>query len=157
VRAFVWNVFLAVCWACAAGEVALPNLLVGFVLGYFALGLAGSTAGQSSYHRKAGQVLRFAAFYLWELVLSNLRVAHDVLTPTFYMRPGVVAVPLEARTDVEITLLANLITLTPGSLSLALSEDRQTLYVHSMFIDDVERVRERIKTGLERRVLELLR
>jgi multicomponent Na+:H+ antiporter subunit E len=76
-----------------------------------------------------------------------------------YVCPGVVAIPLDARTDTEITLLANLITLTPGSVTLDLSEDRSVLYVHAMYIDggDVEAYRRSVKEGLERRVLELLR
>jgi multicomponent Na+:H+ antiporter subunit E len=76
-----------------------------------------------------------------------------------YICPGVIGIPLDARTDAEITLLANLITLTPGSVSLDLSEDRSVLYVHAMYIDggDVEAYRRSVKEGLERRVLELLR
>jgi multicomponent Na+:H+ antiporter subunit E len=75
------------------------------------------------------------------------------------MRPGVVAIPLDARTDAEITLLANLITLTPGTLSLDVSSDRRMLYIHVMYIDndDLEEVRRKIKAGFERRVLEVLR
>jgi multicomponent Na+:H+ antiporter subunit E len=93
------------------------------------------------------------------LVLANLRVAYDVLTPGYRMRPGVIAIPLDARTDAEITLLANLITLTPGTLSLDVSSDRSVLYIHIMYIDndDLAEVRRRIKTGFERRVLEVLR
>jgi len=81
------------------------------------------------------------------------------LASASYVCPGVVAIPLDARTDAEITLLANLITLTPGSVSLDLSEDRRVLYVHAMYIDggDVEAYRRSVKEGLERRVLELLR
>ena len=81
------------------------------------------------------------------------------LAAASYVCPGVVAIPLDARTDAEITLLANLITLTPGSVSLDLSEDRRVLYVHAMYIDggDVEAYRRSVKEGLERRVLELLR
>ena len=81
------------------------------------------------------------------------------LAPASYVCPGVVAIPLDARTDAEIALLANLITLTPGSVSLDLSEDRRVLYVHAMYIDggDVEAYRRSVKEGLERRVLELLR
>jgi multicomponent Na+:H+ antiporter subunit E len=156
-RPFVWNIFLAMAWAFAAGEVELSNLLVGFALGYVALGVVGPVVGESSYYRKVGEVLRFAVFYVWELIRSNIRVAHDVLTPTLYARPGVIAVPLDVKSDTEITLLANLITLTPGSLTLAVSADRRTLYVHAMFVDDPDKLRERIKTGYERRVIGLLR
>ena len=76
-----------------------------------------------------------------------------------YICPGVIGIPLDARTDAEIALLANLITLTPGSVSLDLSDDRTVLYVHAMYIDggDVVAYRRSVKDGLERRVLELLR
>lgn len=89
-------------------------------------------------------------------VPGNLRAP---LAPESYVCPGVVAIPLDARTDAEIALLANLITLTPGSVTLDLSEDRRVLYVHAMYIDggDVEAYVRSVKEGLERRVLELLR
>ncbi len=113
--------------------------------------------GDSRYFEKLPQLVRFVLFFGWELVLSNLRVAWDVVTPKAYRRPGVIAVPLDARSDLEITLLANLITLTPGTLSLDVSPDRGTLYVHAMFVDDPDRLRRALKHGFERRVLELLR
>lgn len=158
-RMFLWNVFLAVAWALATGQFTVANLAVGFGLGYLILLFAQRALGPSRYYAKVPQVAGFAAFYIWQLILSNLRVAYDVVTPTHYMRPGVVSVPLDAETDAEITLLANLITLTPGTLSLDLSADRRVLYVHAMYIDndDVELARRRIKEGIERRVLEVLR
>jgi multicomponent Na+:H+ antiporter subunit E len=102
-------------------------------------------------------VLRLAAYFLWQLVASNLRVLWDVITPQQTSRPGIIGIPLDARTDMEITLVANLVSLTPGTLSLDVSEDRSTLYVHVMFMDDIETVRAEIKNGIERRVLEVLR
>jgi multicomponent Na+:H+ antiporter subunit E len=72
------------------------------------------------------------------------------------MRPGVIGIPLRARTDLEITVLANLITMTPGTLSLDVSPDRRTLYIHAMYIHDPEALRRDIQDNLERRVLELL-
>ena len=87
---------------------------------------------------------------------ENLRAP---LSPWYPVRPGVIGIPLDARTDREIALLANLITLTPGSVALDLSEDNRVLYVHLMYIDDgdVDAARRNIKENLERRVLELLR
>ena len=90
-------------------------------------------------------------------MLSSLRVARDVISPRPRFRPGIVGVPLDAETDGEITLLACLITLTPGTLSLDVSEDRKTLFVHSMWIGDPDGFRREIKDGFERRVLELMR
>lgn len=102
-------------------------------------------------------MLGLGLFFVWELILANLRVAHDVITPRHYMRPGILAVPLDAQTDLEITMLSNLITLTPGTLSLDISIDRRVLYIHAMYIDDVDEVRQKIKDGYERRILEVLR
>lgn len=119
--------------------------------------IAQRAVGSASYFRKLGQVLGFALFYVWEIILANFRVAYDMMTPTYRMRPGVVAIPLDAQTNAEITMLANLITLTPGSVSLDVSSDRRFLYLHAMYIDDVEQFRASIKNSLERRVLEVLR
>jgi multicomponent Na+:H+ antiporter subunit E len=103
------------------------------------------------------KLVEFLLFMLWEIFYANLRVARDVITPGNYMRPGIVALPLDAKTDGEITLLANLLSLTPGTISLDLSKDRKELYVHVMFLHDVDEVKEQIKSGFERRLLELLR
>ncbi len=158
-RAFMWNLALALTWAVATGHFTLANVTAGFALGYVVLWFAQRFVGSSGYFAKVPQVVRFGLFYLRQLILSNLRVAYDILTPTHYMQPGVIAVPLDAQTDAEITLLANLITLTPGSLSLDLSADRRVLYVHVMYVDrgSVDEARLAIKNGLERRVLEVLR
>lgn len=158
---FLWNLVLALVWAIAVGQFSLANVTVGFLLGYVVLWFArrGLGVGSSRYFLRVPQVLRLAGLYLGELFLANLRVAYDVATPKHHMRPGVIAIPLDATTDLEITMLANLITLTPGTLSLDLSPDRRVLYIHAMYIDsgDIEALRRRIKQSLERRVLEVLR
>jgi multicomponent Na+:H+ antiporter subunit E len=159
VKGFLGNLLLALAWTAATGQFTVANLLLGFGMGFAALWLVRRTLGPTRYFAKVPQSLRFALFYLWQLLLANLRVAYDIVTPTHYMKPGVIAIPLDTVTDTEITLLANLLTLTPGSLSLDLAPDRKTLYVHVMYIDrgDVEEARRQIKEGLERRVLEVLR
>ncbi len=156
-KMFLGNVVLALVWAFAVGDFTITNFVVGFVLAYLVLGFVHQVVGPSHYHAKSRQVVRFALFYLWQLLLANLRVAYDVLTPAHHMRPAIIAVPLDARTEEEITLLANLITLTPGSLSLDVSEDRRLLYVHVMYLDDPDQNRQRIKDHFEKPVLELLR
>ena len=154
---FFFNVFLALVWALASGRISLLSLMIGVVLGYGVLWVSQPLMGPSRYFQKLPIAIRFFGFFVWQLLLSNLRVAYDVITPHLYMRPGIIAVPLDATTDREITLLANLITLTPGTLSLDLSDDRRTLYVHAMFVDSPDSVRHSIKNGFERRLLELIR
>lgn len=151
------NLVLAALWAAMAGDIDLAHLVVGFVVGYGILWVCRPLLPTTTYFAKLPLLVRFAGFFAWELVLSNVRVAWDVVTPRAYRRPGVVAVPLDATTEVEITLLANLVTLTPGTLSLDVSDDRRTLYVHAMFVDDPAELRRSIKQDFERRVLELLR
>ena len=154
---FLWNVLLAFIWATMTGQFTLGNVVVGFVLGYGILLLSQRVVGPSRYFLRVRQLVGFALYYLRELVSANLRVARDVLAPSYSMRPAIIAIPLDARTDIEITLLSNLIALTPGSLGLDVSDDRSVLYVHGMFVDDPEAFRRSIKHGLERRLLELLR
>lgn len=156
-RPFLWNILLALTWALMNGRITLSNLLVGFILGYFALMLFQSGKESSNYFKKVRQILVFFFWFFKELLLSNLQVAHDVVTPTHYSRPGILAIPLDAKTPAEITLLANVISLTPGTLSLDVSDDRKTLYIHAMFIDDPEKLRRAIKEGLEKRLLEVMR
>lgn len=156
-KAFLSNILLAFAWVAITGLFEPMNFIIGFVLAYAVLWLIQSATGPSNYFLKIYQVISFLLFFGRELILANLRVAHDVLTHHHHMRPGVVAIPLDVQTDAEITVLANLITLTPGTLSLDVSTDRMALYVHAMYIDDVDEFRRYIKDGLERRVIEVLR
>jgi len=81
------------------------------------------------------RLVRFAVFFLWALFVANLRVAFEALTPGFRMRVGIVAVPTRTATTFEAVLLANAISLTPGTLTLELDEDTRTLYVHALYVD----------------------
>jgi multicomponent Na+:H+ antiporter subunit E len=157
VRIFGLNLALAVLWVALMDKVTLPDLATGFIVAYLVLWLVRPALGETAYFRKFPQAAGFVAFFLKELIFANLRVAAEVLSPRPQRRPGVVAVPLEVSTPAEITFLANVVTLTPGTLSLDVSPDRKTLYVHGMFVDDPEAVRRDIKNGFERRILELLR
>jgi multicomponent Na+:H+ antiporter subunit E len=153
----LWNIALAFTWAAVTGRFERSNVVVGMVLGYLVLFVAQPVMGPSNYFKRIQRTVGFAVFYVRELVLANLRVASEVLSPNPRIRPGVLAIPLEASTDTEITLLANLLTLTPGSVSLDVSSDRRFLYLHAMYIDDLEGYRASVKADIERRVLEVLR
>lgn len=155
---FLLNIMLALIWMFITGSFRPETFLGGFVIGYLILWLLrGAIGGRSSYFLKVRQTVSFLLFFLKELFMANLRVAHDVLTSRHHMQPGVVAIPLDVETDLEITTLANLITLTPGTLSLDVSDDRKVLYVHGMYVENIQEFRRNIKEGLERRVMELLR
>ena len=154
---FVWNLLLAISWMVLVGRFTPADLFLGFALSYLVLLGARRTLGPSSYFSKVWQVVTFAVSFVVELILAGLRVAHDVVTPTHHMKPGILAIPLEPMTDAEVALLANLVTLTPGSMSLDVSPDRRCLYVHLMYIDDVEQERAAYRDKLARQTRELLR
>jgi multicomponent Na+:H+ antiporter subunit E len=152
VNLVLWHALLGWLWTALTERYTASNLLLGLLLANVALRLG---RGRGARVRRTGLALRFAAFFAVEVVVSALRVAQEVLRPRPRMRPAIVGVPLDVRTDGQIALLAILITLTPGTLALDVSPDRRTLLVHAMFADDLGRVRREIKHGFERRILEL--
>lgn len=151
------NLTLMALWVAATGVFSYANSALGFVVGFVVLWWLRLLLGPTAYFRKLPLALWFSLLFLWEVFKSNLRVAWDVITPRRRRRPGIVAVPLDAKSDLEIAVLANLITLTPGSLCLDVSEDRRTLHVHAMFVSEPDQVRREIKQHFERWILTLLR
>jgi multicomponent Na+:H+ antiporter subunit E len=151
------NLLLALVWAALFGTFSREILALGFAVGFVALWLVRPLFGPTRYFTKVADVVGLAFFFIFELVVSSLRVIGWVFLPASRLSPGIIAMPLDARTDVEITCVANLISLTPGTLSLELSDDRRTLFVHSMNVEAPEPLRRELKEGMERRVLETLR
>jgi multicomponent Na+:H+ antiporter subunit E len=149
------NVLLALAWVALTGQLTPINFVFGFIVGYLLLWLGRRVAGESDYFRKVWLIFNFAGYFAWQLVLANLRVTAEILTPRHNMRPAVVAVPLDVTNPVAITLLANLITLTPGTLSLDVPSGENTLYVHALHVQDVDSFRLEIKTGFEQYIKEI--
>jgi multicomponent Na+:H+ antiporter subunit E len=154
---FFVNVILALIWALVTGVFSVANLIFGFVLGIGALYLIQEQVGSTGYLPRMKRVTSLALLFLYELLLSGWRVAVLVLSPDMKLAPGIIAYPLRVDRDIEITLLANLITLTPGTLSVDVSEDRRTLYIHALDCADPDGLRNDIAEGFERKILEALR
>ena len=154
---YLGTIVLPLIWMALTGTFTLANFALGFGLSSIAVWLLGSRSEVAyiEYLSRLWHFLRFQAFFVKELVKANLRVAWEVLTPKHHMRPAIIAIPLDAESDLQITILANFITLTPGTLSLDVSPDRKTLYVHAMYVDDVDAFRREIKEKLEQRVIEV--
>ena len=149
------SILLALAWAALQGEITLGNLVAGYVVGYLVLALlARGGVMPSTLATKTMHASGLAAFFVWEIVIANLRVALDVVRGN-RIEPAVVAIPLDVTTDGEILLLSMLINITPGSVTIDLSPDRRTLYVHVMHMTSVEASRREIKDGFERRVKRL--
>ncbi|WP_119677933.1 Na+/H+ antiporter subunit E [Indioceanicola profundi] len=156
-KLFALNLLLAFSWMAVNGDFSLTGLVVGFVLGHLVLWLAKPVWPDDPYFKRLWGGVGFFFWFLKELWVSSVKVATSVLSPNMGNRPAVVAMPLDAKTDVEITLLACCITLTPGTLSLDVSPDRSVLYIHANFAEDPEAVKRETKETMERRILEWLR
>jgi multicomponent Na+:H+ antiporter subunit E len=151
------NLLLTFVWIALSGSFTFSNIFFGFTLSFFILWVISLKAKNRKYYKILPRFISFIFFFLYELIKANIQVAIDVITPKFFMKPGIVKLPLEAKSDLEITLLANLISLTPGTLSLDVSTDRKVLYVHVMYLGDKEKFIKSIKNGFEKKILALLR
>jgi len=152
------NILLALAWAALQGEFSLATLASGHLLGYLILLVLvrGGALAPSPYIGRVHRVLGLAVYFFRELVRANVRLALDVATPRYHMKPGIIAVPLDVTKDGEILLLSMLINTTPGSVALDVSPDRRILYVHVMYMTTPDAARDEIKNGFERRVLGVL-
>ncbi|RMA41180.1 Na+/H+ antiporter subunit E [Rhodophyticola porphyridii] len=154
---FTLNIVLAISWAALTGNFTLTGLVVGFAFGSAALYITRPLfPGSERYFLRAWRWIKLITLFLYELVVSSIEVVWDVLTPTQKSNPGIISMPLDAKGEMEVLLVTNLISLTPGTLSLDVTDDGKTLYIHAMFADDPDAIRKQLKQGMERWVIEAM-
>lgn len=154
--AFAWNLMLALAWMMLTGSFTGPGFVVGFLFGYVCLALMQRHVPVlEGYAQRVPGWIGFVFYFVWQVIKSNAEIAWEVSTPGLSIKPGVVAVPLELNSDVGITLFANFITLTPGTLSLDISDDRTVLYVHAMYADEEDELLRGLR-DIEERIIKLL-
>lgn len=151
------SVLLALTWAAITGTFSLGNLILGFVIGGMSLWIIRLQVGQTHLLRKVPKILSLAALFLYELMMSAVKVLFLVLSPNMHkeLQPAIIAFPLKVKSDAEITLLANLITLTPGTLSVDVSPDRSSLFVHALKMPDKDQMISDIANGFEAKIIEV--
>lgn len=133
-----------------AGVVLVEEGLIGLGIG---LGLAFYTRDLYAERVNAGGILRalpyaliYLALFLKELITANVEVAYRVIAPSLPIEPDVYEVPLRVETDLAVTIIANSITLTPGTLTMDYDPERNALYVHTLAGPDRESVVAPIRT-----------
>jgi multicomponent Na+:H+ antiporter subunit E len=142
-------------WLAVSGSVTPANILFGLIVSALALGLIRHQIPEGGRHRlRPVRVLSLLLLFFKELALSAWKVAVMVTRPKLDVQPGIFGYPLRLTTDFEITLLANLITLTPGTLSVDVSEDKTTLYVHAIDCSNIEAAKNDIRNGFEKKIME---
>lgn len=151
------NLLLAFTWVALTGVLSYSNFLFGFAVGFLLLWLMNRNESDHRYFTRVPKIIGFFLYFLYEMIRANIQVAYDVITPKFFMKPGIVKYPMNAKSDFEINLLSTVISLTPGTLILDVSEDRKVLYIHVMYLRDKDQFIQQIKDGFERRLLEIIR
>lgn len=147
---FISNILLTFIWVALTGDFSFENYVFGFFLNFHILWLITYKRNHSKYFVIVPKLILLLVTFLYELIKANLEVAYEVITPKLKMTPGIIMVPLDVKSNIGITLLANMISLTPGTLSIDVSNDRKVLFVHAMYIKDREVFIKSIKNGFEK-------
>lgn len=151
------NVFLAFTWMFLSNDYSPLAFFKGYFFGLVVIFFLRRFFHRRFYVNNVIAVIRLLMIFLIELIKSNLSVFKVILSPKLKMTPGIFALETELEKDWEITILSNLITLTPGTLVLEVSDDNKTLYIHAMDIDDVEQAKLDIKNTFEKAIKEVSR
>lgn len=153
---FAINMLLAVVWAALMNSFGFATLVAGFIIGFVALWAASPLYDNPTmYFLRVWRIVRLALYFVYELLVSSLQVVQAVIMPRIATNAKIIEVPLDVKSDAEILLVTSLISLTPGTLSIDVTEDRKTLFVHAMFAEDPDAQIAQLKSGMERMVREV--
>lgn len=144
--------WLTVIWVALWSDLSVANVASGLVVGA-AVVVAFDTWHPGRVIVRPVRAVRFTLYFLYQLAVSTLTVARAVISPRDRLRTGIVAVPLQGCSDAVVTLLADAISLTPGTLTLEVRREPPTLYVHAMDVRDMDDLRRQLRT-LERLAIE---
>ena len=153
----VIHLLLTFTWMLFAGNFSFSGFFAGYVLGLGILLLLRRFFPEGLYIRKVWAAIKLLALFFKELTLSNLAVSKAILSPRLAIRPGIVEIETDLRSDWEITLLSFLITLTPGTVTLEVTPEQDRIYVHALDIEDADALRAQIKQSFERAIMEVTR
>ena len=144
------SVVLALVWLLLQQSLAPAHLLSALVLALVVPRLVHGFIGEAVRPRAPRAMLRLGLVVLWDIVMSNVTVARIVLNPRSKPQPAWVEVPLQAEHPTAVTLLASIITMTPGTVSCVIDEERRTILVHALDCNDAAEMAQQIKDRYER-------
>jgi multicomponent Na+:H+ antiporter subunit E len=136
--------WLTIAWVALWGDLSPGTALAGAALS--ALLVAGfPPSGKPKTHFRLRPATKFLFFFIWKLIEASAVVAWEVITPRSKINAGIVAIPIRGASRGVTTLVANAITLTPGTLTLEVAENPTVLYVHVLHLRDIEAVRREVR------------
>lgn len=153
----VINLIIAIMWMFLSETYTATSFFLGYILGVFLLLLLDRFIPGKFYLYRAIKIAQLILLFIGELITSTLDIAKLVYKRQLNVEPGIFSYPLEVSSDWEITLLSNLISLTPGTLTVAVSNDNSKIFIHAMHIDNTEESIHSIKNTFERAIMEVTR
>lgn len=151
----VVNLIISFMWMFLSESYTFITFIFGYILGALLLLLLNRFFPSRFYLAPIYRVFVLAIIFIRELILSNIDIVKLVYKRKPDFEPGIFAMPIEVKKDWQITLLANLITLTPGTLSVAVSDDQSQIFIHAMHIDDIDESIDDIKNTFEKAIMEV--
>lgn len=151
------NLIIAVMWMFLSESYSTASFISGYVLGILLLLVFNRFIPDAFYLKRVYKIVNLILLFIRELISSNFDIVKLVYKRNLEFEPGIFAMPTELKSNWEITLLANLITLTPGTLSVAISSDNTHIYIHAMDIDDIDEAIYSIKNTFEKAISEVTR
>ena len=151
------NLMIAFLWMMLNGNWAVSGFIVGYVLGIAVLYVVRKFRPEPFYLTKVWAVFKLIVLLIRELLTSSFEVMGHILRPELGMRPGIFEYRTQLSSDWEVTILSCLICLTPGTLTLEVSDDNQTLYIHALDISDVGEMSGKIRQTFEKAIMEVTR
>ena len=142
-------------WLLMNDEISVGQVVMALVLALVIPPFAARLDREFARIGRLRSVPRMLGVLLWDIVQANVTVALQVLGPERKIRPGFIWVPLDIDNIHGIAALTSIITLTPGTVSSALSDDRRHLLVHVLNLDDTDDVIRQIKTRYEAPLMEI--
>ena len=156
---FILNLFIATLWFLLKDDptAGFPTFVAGFLVGIFILYAMHRFFGTQFYLRRVFKVFKLISLFIRELLLSSFSVIHQVLTPKLKITPGIITYRTELRGDWELTALALLLTLTPGSVVMEVSEEGDMFYIHAMDMEESKETLLRSIGKFEKAIMEVSR
>jgi multicomponent K+:H+ antiporter subunit E len=149
------SALVAVVWLALQQSLSVPQLITAAVLGWGLPRLLQGFLGPGAQVRRWGGVPRLVALVLYDIVVANLAVARLVLSPAARPQPAWVWVPLDATDPAAVSLLAIVITMTPGTVSCVVDEARRGILVHALDCADPAAAAADMKARYERPLMEI--
>jgi len=149
------NVLIAVMWIFMKSSYTVGSFIFGYMIGIFVLFILRRFLIFDFYLRRVWAFVKLIMLFIVELIKANIDVMKVVLRPKSNHTPGIIAVQTNLETNVEITLLAALISLTPGTVSMDFSDDSKTIYIHTLDVPNKDEFIDDIHDSFERAIMEV--